>query len=87
MRVKQWTTGEAAARVGITRATLQAWIAANKIQAPKAIVLGKVTVRMWSESDIQRLRRTKERIYRKGRGRKPNKVKVSRRMTEVHTDV
>lgn len=70
---KLYTTGEAAAAVGITRATVQAWIAAKKIRPPKTTVLGNVTVRIWAESDVRELRQAKERLYRKGRGRKPKK--------------
>ena len=73
MSPKLYTTGEAADAVGITRATVQAWIAAKKIRPPKATILGNVTVRMWSESDIRSLRQAKERLYRKGRGRKKAK--------------
>jgi excisionase family DNA binding protein len=70
MGPKLYTTGEAAAAVGITRATVQAWIAARKIRAPRSTVLGKVTVRMWSKADVRDLRLAKEKLYRKGRGRK-----------------
>jgi excisionase family DNA binding protein len=73
-----YTTGEAAAAVGITRATVQAWIGAKKIRPPKATVLGNVTVRMWSEADVKMLREAKVRLYRKGRGRKPTKIAKQR---------
>ena len=74
MSAKLYTTGQAAAAVGITRATVQAWIAAKKIRPPKATVLGNVTVRMWSKADVQELRQAKEKLYRKGRGRKKAKA-------------
>jgi len=64
-----YSTGDAAKAVGITRATLQAWIANRKITAPEAQDLGKVRVRLWSESDVARLRRQKEKIYKKELGR------------------
>jgi len=70
MSPKLYTTGEAAAAVGITRATVQAWIAKKKIRPPKATVLGNVTVRMWSPADVKMLRDAKEKLYRKGRGPK-----------------
>ena len=73
MSPKLYTTGEAATEVGITRATVQAWIAKKKIRAPKATVLGNVTVRMWSAADVKMLRKAKEKLYRKGRGRKPKR--------------
>jgi excisionase family DNA binding protein len=66
---KLCTTREAAAAVGITRATVQAWIAKKKIRAPKPTVFGNVTVRMWTEADVKSLRLAKEKLYRKGRGR------------------
>jgi excisionase family DNA binding protein len=70
MSSKLYTTKQAAAAVGITRATVQAWIAAKKIRAPKVTVVGSVAVRMWSRSDIEKLEQTKVKFYRKGRGRK-----------------
>jgi predicted site-specific integrase-resolvase len=71
---KTFSTGEAARAVGISRATLQAWIACGKFKAPKAQSFGKVTVRLWSKSSIARLRAAKERLYWKGQGR-PKKKK------------
>ena len=63
------TTKEAAAKVGITRATLQEWIKAKKIKPPKPTLEGAKAKRLWTESDLARLRATKERIYWKGQGR------------------
>ena len=74
MSGKVYTTGEAANAVGITRATLQTWIKARKITAPKTRLRRGVGVRLWTESDIARLRAAKKRIYLKGRGR-PKKPK------------
>jgi excisionase family DNA binding protein len=67
---KQFTTREAAKAVGITRATVQAWIAAKKIKAPKATTFAGMMVRMWSQADVQKLRAVKNKIYMKGRGPK-----------------
>ena len=68
---KTYTTKEAAAAVGITRATVQAWISAKKIRPPKATVLGNIKVRMWNPTDLKMLREAKKKLYRRGRGRKP----------------
>ena len=65
------TTAEAAQAVGISRITLQRWIASGKIKAPRPSLRGSVGLRLWSELDINRLKKAKEGIYRKGRGRKP----------------
>jgi excisionase family DNA binding protein len=69
-----FTTKEAAAKIGITRATLQAWIRANKITPPKPTLDGARSKRLWTESDLTRLRKSKERLYWKGQGR-PRKRK------------
>ena len=64
------TTAEAAEAVGIDRITLQRWIRAGKVKAPKPVLRNGRGVRLWSSADIERLRQTKEKIHRKGRGRK-----------------
>lgn len=64
-----YTTREAAKKVGITRQTLQAWIAAGKVKPPKATRFGRWTLRTWTEADVTRLRRVKQRIYKKELGR------------------
>jgi excisionase family DNA binding protein len=74
MRAKTYSTREAAAEVGITRATLQAWIADKKIKPPKPTLEGARAKRIWTVSDIAKLRSTKERIYWTGGGR-PRKKK------------
>ena len=69
MSPKLYTTSEAAAAIGITRQTLQNWIAAKKIRPPKATVLGNVTVRMWTAKDVKSLRLAKKKLYGKSRMR------------------
>jgi excisionase family DNA binding protein len=69
--MKRITTQEAAKIVGISRATLQVWIAAGKVLAPKAQIIDGVAVRIWKSTDLKRLSAVKARVYRKGRGRKP----------------
>jgi excisionase family DNA binding protein len=61
------TTAEAASNVGITRATLQDWIKKKKFAAPKLTMIGNGKVRLWSPSDVARLRATKEKIYQEKR--------------------
>ena len=74
MSPRTYTTREAAEDLGITRATLQEWIAAGKVKnLPKLWVKKGLAVRVWTREDVARLRRVKEIIYRKGRGRKKKK--------------
>jgi excisionase family DNA binding protein len=69
MSPKHYTTEQAAEAVGITRATLQAWIKAKKITPPAPTLVGAVAKRLWTESDLGRLRKAKKSIYWKGQGR------------------
>ena len=64
------TTAEAAERVGIHQITLQKWIAAGRVKAPQATLIGAVGYRLWSANDVAALVKAKEASYRKGRGRK-----------------
>lgn len=67
MNPKTYTTGEAAKRVGITRATLQDWIKKRKIAAPKLTQLANIKVRLWTASDVARLKAVKKKIYQEKR--------------------
>ncbi len=73
MSARLYTTQQAADAVGITRVTLQAWIAAAKIKAPKPRLRGARGLRLWTESDISRLRAAKKKIYGKGPRGRPRK--------------
>jgi hypothetical protein len=64
------TTAEAAKRAGIHQVTLQKWIAAGRLMAPDAILIGAVGYRLWSAKDVALLLKVKDASYRKGRGRK-----------------
>jgi DNA-binding transcriptional MerR regulator len=74
MSAKTFTTKEAAAKVGITRATLQAWIKNNRVIPPEPTLEGARAKRVWTVSDLAQLRTVKERVYWKGQGR-PRKKK------------
>lgn len=52
MAEKLYTTEQAAREIGVSRQTLQTWIAEGKISAPKLI--GKT--RVWSESVVAKLK-------------------------------
>jgi excisionase family DNA binding protein len=70
MSSKSYSTGEAAAQARITRATLQEWIKKGKIEAPKVAKVGNVSVRLWTASDIDRLKAVKQKIYQEKRPKK-----------------
>lgn len=65
-----FTTIRAAKAAGLSLVTLQRWIAAGKVKAPNLRIRNGRAVRLWGRSDLERLRRTKDAIYCRGRGRK-----------------
>jgi excisionase family DNA binding protein len=67
---KLYTTREVAEALGITRATLQTWIATGQIKAPTLERPG-MGVRLWSKSDVEGVRAYKKEFFRKGRGAAP----------------
>jgi DNA-binding transcriptional MerR regulator len=73
MSSKVYTTAEAAAKANITRATLQAWIKLKKVLPPKPVLDGARAKRLWTESDVNRLRAAKEKHFGKGKTGRPTK--------------
>jgi excisionase family DNA binding protein len=70
MSPKSYTTREAADAVGITRVTLQDWIKKRKFAAPKLKRVGNIRVRLWTASDVGRLKAVKKQIYQEKRPKK-----------------
>jgi predicted DNA-binding transcriptional regulator AlpA len=59
MAAKLYSTDKAAKQIGVSRQTLQAWIFASRISAPKPIELGGVTIRLWTKADIAKAKKFK----------------------------
>jgi hypothetical protein len=57
--------------LGVHKVTLQRWLLNGKVAEPRRISNGGVDARVWTERDIERVRKYKQENYRKGRGRKP----------------
>jgi excisionase family DNA binding protein len=56
MTDKFYTTGEAAEEIGVSRQTLQTWIADGKIIPPKMVG----TTRVWSQKHVDDLKRRRK---------------------------
>ena len=69
--MKTYSTKQVADMVSVHRVTLQLWLLAGKIKEPRRIKNGGVDARIWTDRDVERVRKYKEKNYRKGRGRKP----------------
>ena len=65
-----YSTREVAQLVGVHLATLEEWLSRKKLKSPKTVRVGAKNYRLWSDTDVERVRKYKEKSYRKGRGRK-----------------
>ena len=68
--MKTYSTGKIAKTVGIHKATLLRWLYSGSIPEPKRHTNGGVDFRIWTDRDLDRVRKYKADHYRKGRGRK-----------------
>jgi hypothetical protein len=66
-----YSTAKVAAEVGISKLTLIRWLVAGKIKEPRRVKQAGLEFRIWTQRDVERVRKFKEDNYRKGRGRKP----------------
>jgi excisionase family DNA binding protein len=69
MSPKTFTTSQAAKQIGVSRQTLQSWIAAAKIDVPALIGEGNATLRLWTKADIEKAKKFRGAL-RPGRPRK-----------------
>jgi hypothetical protein len=67
---KPCNTQQAARAAGISNMTLHRWIVSARVKAPKLRIRNGRAVRLWSSADLAQLRKLKQQIYCKGRGRK-----------------
>jgi predicted site-specific integrase-resolvase len=63
-------TQQTAKAAGIAVMTLHRWMVAKRLKAPKLRIRNGRAVRLWNSADLERVRKVKQEIYCKGRGRK-----------------
>jgi DNA-binding transcriptional MerR regulator len=68
--VRIHSTVEVARLVGVHKLTLIRWLLNGQVKEPRRIKQGGVDIRLWTDGDLERIRKYKEAHYRKGRGRK-----------------
>ncbi len=71
--MKTYTTAWAAKIVGVHKNTLKRWLREGKVREPRRISNGGIGFRIWTDRDVERVRKYKQENYRKGRGRKPKR--------------
>ena len=78
--MKQYSTREAAKKLGLALITIQKYIAAGKIPVPPlAVSIGGGKVRIWTDEDIERVRESLPKI---ANGRKTRYKKQSTLSTQ-----
>jgi hypothetical protein len=79
--MKNFSTRQAAKKLGLAHGTLNNYIASGKVPAPKAVTTGTTTVHIWSEKEIENIRRLLPKIAngRKTRYQKQRKTQTKRR--------
>jgi DNA-binding transcriptional MerR regulator len=65
----EYSTAQVARELQIGRDTLHRWLNEG-LRKPAKLKIGGVSVRIWTEKDLQRAREYKTKRYHKGRGRK-----------------
>jgi predicted DNA-binding transcriptional regulator AlpA len=70
-----FSTRQAAKLLGIDATTLSRYIAAKKVPSPKSVTSGGTTLHIWTEADIERVRKLLPKIKngRKTRYKKEEK--------------
>lgn len=82
--MRQFSTREAAAKLGITQAALSKYIKAKKIPSPQTFHIGKRIVHAWTEEEIERVRQLLPKIAngRKTRYQKKNSAVKAQQPTK-----
>ena len=60
--MNDYSTRQAAKKLGITHAALSRYISAGKIAAPRSVTAGGMTVHLWSEAEIEHVRQLLPKI-------------------------
>lgn len=85
-RMDIYSTRMAAKKLGLHFVTLQRYIAANKIPAPKSTRVGGSVVRAWTEDDIERVRKVLPTI-KNGRKTRYSKLRKKRKTAQPRAAV
>jgi hypothetical protein len=60
--MKSYSTSEAARKLGLHPASLARYIAAKKVPAPNMVITGRTTTHIWTEEEIEHVRKLLPKI-------------------------
>lgn len=61
--MKTYSTVKVAKLLGIGNDTLHRWIHTNKVPAPPVQSVGGLSIRLWTEAEIEQVRKYKDKHY------------------------
>jgi predicted DNA-binding transcriptional regulator AlpA len=74
--MRRYSTVDAAKALGVSYPTLHRWRRDRRFPVPRLRRLGRISVRWWSERDLDRVRRYMEKHYREYRKRAGRRRKL-----------
>ncbi len=77
-----YSSGQVARKLGIGTSTLSKYITRRKIPAPRSVTTGGITVYLWTEEDIERVRKLLPKI---ANGRKTRYQKKHSAVSNQHS--
>jgi predicted DNA-binding transcriptional regulator AlpA len=84
--MKKLSSEQVANLVGVSNACLSRYIKAGKVLAPPETMAGGMRMRLWSESDIERLRKTLPKIAN-GRKTRYQKLRATKKEAQPRAAV
>jgi len=69
--MQTYSTARVANTLGVHKITLIRWLLDGKVKEPRRVKQAGQEIRIWTDRDVERVRKYKQENYRKGRGRKP----------------
>jgi hypothetical protein len=60
--MKSYSTSEAARKLGLNPGSLSRYIVAKKVPAPKMVITGSTTTHIWTEEEIESVRKLLPKI-------------------------
>jgi predicted transcriptional regulator len=79
-----FSTRQAAQKLGITHAALSKYISAKKIPAPRSVTSGGMTIHLWTEEEIEQVRKLLPKI---ANGRKTRYQKLREKQRKAPAGV
>jgi DNA-binding transcriptional MerR regulator len=82
--MKTYSSNQAAEKLGLPISTLSTYISVGKIEPPKSVTTGNITVYLWTDADIERVRQVLPKIANGRKTRHQKKKNAQPRAAVPH---